>query len=79
MIWWLVTFAVLAYDASVLSPLATDLDGLSDFFIGDARGIYQHLKTATNLLKASAGIAALEWLLFVASLVFLGKSSVSNA
>lgn len=61
-IWWLCTWAVLASEASV-STRGLPLSFFPKYF-----------RTATDCIKASAGLGALVWLLFLATLAFLGMS-----
>jgi hypothetical protein len=75
-LWWLVAWAVLANDASALSPLQGDVDfSGEDFNVPGYQNVFQNLNSAINSTKAAAGLGALEWLLFVATLVFLGETN----
>ena len=64
MIWWLCTWAVLASDASALN---------SAFIFG----FHNSFSSAVDCVKASAGLGALVWLLFLVTLVFFGMCRVS--
>jgi len=73
-IFWLVTWALLASEASVWS----DYESTSYTVYGHTYTTSNYLppkwKTAIDCAKASAGIGALEWVLFVITLVFFGIS-----
>lgn len=60
-IWWLVTWALLASEASFWT-------GISLRFAPSG------FRSAIACIKASAGLGALVWLMFLASLAFLGMS-----
>jgi hypothetical protein len=71
-LWWLISFALLANDASNLN----NLESLSLGDYGITGDVGDHLsskyKTALDCEKAAAGLGALEWLLFVITLVMFG-------
>lgn len=71
-IWWLISFALLANDASNLN----NIDNYSVNDYGVRVDVWDYLpskyKTALNCEKAAAGLGALEWLLFVITLVMFG-------
>jgi len=71
-LWWLVSFALLANDASSLN----NLESLSISYYGVTEDVGDYLpskyKTALSCEKAAAGLGALEWLLFVITLVMFG-------
>jgi len=82
-IFWLVTFALLAQEAAafdVISGAENDINqGLSDTGV---QIIWPNWKAAINSTKAAAGLGALTWLLFIITLivfgVFLHKHRVAN-
>lgn len=61
-IWWLCTWAVLASNSTAWGWISS-------------RYIPSRYKTAVDCIKASAGLGALVWLLFLATSAFLGMSS----
>jgi len=77
-VWWLSTFAVLASEASSLNIFEQDIDELNAESDGEVDGLFKGTKTAIDSLKGAAGIGALEWVLFVVSLVFLVLSVLSH-
>jgi hypothetical protein len=74
-LWWLVTWALLASEARAW-------DIVESYTYVDASGNVQTIdsalpanwKAAIDCAKASAGIGALEWVLFIITLVMLGRS-----
>jgi len=67
-IFWLATWALLASEASAFITSFTG-DGITI----DLESYYpSNWKTAINCTKASAGLGALEWVLFIITLVFFG-------
>jgi hypothetical protein len=67
-IFWLATWALLASEASAFITSFTE-DGITI----DLEPYYpSKWKTAINCTKASAGLGALEWVLFIITLVFFG-------
>jgi hypothetical protein len=77
-IFWLVTWALLASEAGVWS----DYESTSYTVYGHTYTTSNYLppkwKTAIDCAKASAGIGALEWVLFVITLVFFGTYPLSS-
>jgi hypothetical protein len=71
-LWWLISFALLANDASNLNNLESL--SVSDYGVTVNVGDYLPSKyiTALSCEKAAAGLGALEWLLFVITLVMFG-------
>jgi len=69
-IFWLATWALLASEASAFITSYT-LDGITI----DLESYYpSNWKAAIDCTKASAGLGALEWVLFIITLVFFGIS-----
>jgi hypothetical protein len=67
-IFWLATWALLASEASAFITSYT-LDGITI----DLESYYpSNWKAAIDCTKASAGLGALEWVLFIVTLVFFG-------
>ncbi|TLD32713.1 hypothetical protein PspLS_01000 [Pyricularia sp. CBS 133598] len=64
-IFWLASWAALAADAGALSEAETVYTGR-----GRASGINSNWKTGADCIKASAALGALQWVLFVITLVF---------
>jgi hypothetical protein len=62
-IFWLCTWAVLASEAAAFGTF----DGWYDYYYGDG------VQSAVDCIKASAGLGALVWILFVITLAFFGK------
>jgi len=71
-LWWLISFALLANDASNLNNLESL--SVSDYGVTVDVGDYlpSKYKTALSCEKAAAGLGALEWLLFIVTLVMFG-------
>jgi hypothetical protein len=69
-LWWLISFALLADDASNLNTL----ENLSVSGYGGTVSDYlpSKYKRALDCEKGAAGLGALEWLLFVITLVMFG-------
>jgi hypothetical protein len=65
-IFWLCTWAVLASEAAAFG----EFDGWYDYYYGHGT------QSAVDCVKASAGLGALVWVLFVATLVFFGKPTI---
>lgn len=72
---WLAGWAVLAHNASDLAEAEKylgDYGAYSDFIPDDVKSEINKTKTAIDCVKAAAGLGALEWLLFIVTLVFFG-------
>jgi hypothetical protein len=74
-IFWLTTWALLASESSGF--LTSYADGLLTIDVGSILPSDLHWDTAVNCTKAAAGLGALEWVLFVVTLVFLGTFPAS--
>jgi hypothetical protein len=74
-IFWLTTWALLASESS---GFVTSVPyGLSTIDVGSVLPSDLHWDTAINCTKAAAGLGALEWVLFVVTLVFFGTFPAS--
>jgi hypothetical protein len=71
--WWLVTFAVLASEATAWGIVEgyTYVDGYGDSIYVDSY-LPSNWKSAIDSAKASAGLGALEWVLFIITLIMFG-------
>jgi hypothetical protein len=71
--WWLVTFAVLASEASAWGVVEgySYVDAFGNVVNADSY-LPTNWKAAINCAKASAGLGALEWVLFIITLVMFG-------
>jgi hypothetical protein len=67
-IFWLCTWAVLASEAAAFG----EFDGWYDYYYGHGT------QSAVDCVKASAGLGALVWVLFVATLVFFVLSLLNH-
>ena len=79
-IFWLAGWAVLAHDASDLAKAEKYLgeySGYSNYLPDDVKSQISDTKTAIDCVKAAAGMGALEWLLFIVTLVFFGTLLLS--
>ncbi|EOO03414.1 hypothetical protein UCRPA7_1075 [Phaeoacremonium minimum UCRPA7] len=78
---WLAGWAVLAHNASDLAKAEKYLgsySGYSDYLPNDVKSEINKTKRAIDCVKAAAGLGALEWLLFIVTLVFFGTSNTYN-
>lgn len=73
-VWWLVSFSLLASEASALA----DLESYTGFIFYITYNITGRTRVAIDCTKAAAGIGALEWILFVTSLIFLTISILNH-
>jgi hypothetical protein len=75
-IFWLSTWALLASEASGFVTSVT-LEGYT-YDVGSYLPSHLNWSTAIACTKAAAGLGALEWVLFVVTLVFLGTFPASS-
>ncbi|KAH8895901.1 hypothetical protein GQ53DRAFT_819860 [Thozetella sp. PMI_491] len=73
-LWWLVSFALLASEASAIS----DLNSYAAYAFFINNGIYQATLLAIAMVKAAAGVSAAVWILSVVNLVFFALALVKH-
>lgn len=80
MLWWLVTFALLADKVKFFEALQDSIEDAKDYYDNDhgfdTSSVDNEL-AASKCSRAATGLACIVWLLFTVTLGFVGKSAAS--